>query len=285
MTNQVWLPVDGALLKKLREEAGVDLTTLARIHSLSTAQVKQLEDGGDSSFYTAAIKLATGRKLLMHFGADIAPIEQTVEQNTLPIEESVVDALKVKNDAQNTILVDAKGNNRNSRFLLAGAAVIFFGIAFVYLFVYRSKLETKSEIPVAQTTLTPQSQTNAVEVKSADSSPVSLAESNIKVTKEDSIECKWTNDSIALLGHQPIKSGDYVHLVAKADAVVCVRDSTSKLQILHFKNTQSQTVRGRPPFEIFSHNLHQFQFFYQGNLLRLPSDSIKNITLKEQKYE
>ena len=76
MTKQVWLPADGALLKKLREEARVEITALARTHSLSTAQIKQLEDGGDISFYTPAIKLATGRKLLMHFGADIEPLEQ-----------------------------------------------------------------------------------------------------------------------------------------------------------------------------------------------------------------
>lgn len=85
MQNQVWSSADGALLKKLREEAGVEVITLARQHSLSSSQVKQLEDGGDSSFYTQSIKLATGRKLLMHFGADVQPLEQTPELN--PVQE------------------------------------------------------------------------------------------------------------------------------------------------------------------------------------------------------
>ena len=80
MTKQVWLPVDGALLKKLREDAGVEVTTLARLHSLSSSQIKQLENGGDSSFYTPSIKLATGRKLLMHFGADVQSFESVPEQ-------------------------------------------------------------------------------------------------------------------------------------------------------------------------------------------------------------
>lgn len=285
MTNQVWLPVDGVLLKKLREEAGIDITTLARTHSLSTAQVKQLEDGGDGSFYTSAIKLATGRKLLMHFGADVTSKEQTVEKKTLAIDQEVADTSEVKNGAKDAIIFDSNVNNRNSRFFLLGLAVIFFGIVFLYLFVNRSKIETKTDMTVTQTTPTTQTQVNAVEVKPANTLPISVAEPNVKTAKEEPIECQWANDSIALLGHQPVKSGDYVHLVAKADAAICVRDSTSKLQVLQFKNGQSQTVRGRPPFEIFSHNLHHFQFFYQGNLLRLPSDTIKSITLKEQKYE
>ena len=87
MHNQVWSSADGALLKKLREEAGVEVITLARLHSLSTSQVKQLEDGGGSGFYTQSIKLATGRKLLMHFGADVQPLEQKPESKPVQEEE------------------------------------------------------------------------------------------------------------------------------------------------------------------------------------------------------
>ncbi len=41
MTKQVWLPADGDLLKKLREEAQVEMTTFARMYSLSVYQIKQ----------------------------------------------------------------------------------------------------------------------------------------------------------------------------------------------------------------------------------------------------
>ena len=95
MTKQVWLPVDGALLKKLREDAGVEVTTLARLHSLSTSQIKQLENGGDSSFYTPSIKLATGRKLLMHFGADIQPLEKVPDPDRAQELETPAKAVHV----------------------------------------------------------------------------------------------------------------------------------------------------------------------------------------------
>jgi hypothetical protein len=108
---------------------------------------------------------------------------------------------------------------------------------------------------------------------------------SLKPVNESPIECKWAAASTSISGYQPTKSGDYVHAVANTDGVICVRDANGNLQVLQLKNAQSQTVRGRPPFETFSHNLSHFKIYYQGNLLKLPSNDIKNITLKEQKYE
>jgi transcriptional regulator with XRE-family HTH domain len=76
MSTQVWLPKDAEQLKELREAAQTDISILARMYSLSITQIKQLEDGGESSFYSPAIKYATGRKLLMHFGVDITEIKE-----------------------------------------------------------------------------------------------------------------------------------------------------------------------------------------------------------------
>lgn len=283
MAQQVWLPVDGALLKKLREDAHVEITALARMHSLSTAQVKQLEDGGDSSFYTAAIKLATGRKLLMHFGADVQPLAQTPEENLNVQHEMDLVATKQNIDIPPNTPGYSEKTKNYFRFLASGVAVIFLGFVFVNIYNARPKTESKPDDLAAQTSLLTSSITDASPSKSAEVKAVALPEASMQTLNEVPAECKWTEEPISLLGYQPTKSGDYVHLVAKADGAICVRDATGRSQTLHLKNTQSQTVKGHPPFEIFSHNLHQFQVFYQGNLLRLPSNGIKNITLKEQK--
>jgi len=100
--------------------------------------------------------------------------------------------------------------------------------------------------------------------------------------KESSPECIWGNDPVPVFGNQPTKSGDYVHVIANSDSSICVKDATGKVQVLHLKNSQSLTIRGRQPFELFSSNLNEIKLFYQGNLLRLPNSTIKNITLKEQ---
>jgi transcriptional regulator with XRE-family HTH domain len=277
MTNQVWLPADGALLKKLREDAGVEITTLARLHSLSSSQVKQLENGGDSSFYTPAIKLATGRKLLMHFGADVNPIEQAPEQYhpqelESPAEE--VNTEQVKN-------VSLKETNILLRPQIVVVSLVLSCL--VYWSFFKSAPVGEKEM---LTTSKPVSIALPTESINAETKPIaSTLPTPADTRKESSPECIWGNDSVPVFGYQPTKSGDYVHVVANSDASICVRDATGKVQILHLKNSQSQTIRGRQPFELFSSNLNEFKLFYQGNLLRLPSSNIKNITLKEQKYE
>lgn len=67
----VWEPENEALLKSLRLRAGMDIATLARRNIVSTAQVRQLEDGGNSSFYSPEIKYAVGKKLLQSLGHDL----------------------------------------------------------------------------------------------------------------------------------------------------------------------------------------------------------------------
>ena len=277
MIKQVWLPVDGALLKKLREDAEVEITTLARQHSLSKNQVKQLEEGGDSSFYTPSIKLATGRKLLMHFGADVQPLEEEVEINQTQTSEPEITAAI---DRKNIITQQ----NRNSlEFLILGVLVVIIGIALSNGYLFSAETETKPIILTKQSEITKPIAENTEEPKSIDVNSEVLKNPSIKTTNLNVSGCEWSNQAKSIAGYQPTKPGDYVHVVANSDGAICVKDATSKLQVLNLKNSQSQTVRGSPPFEIFSNNLHQFQLFYQGNLLKLPSNEVKNITLEEQK--
>ena len=277
MTKQVWLPVDGALLKKLREDAGVEVTTLARLHSLSTSQIKQLENGGDSSFYTPSIKLATGRKLLMHFGADVQPLEEEVEINqTQTSEPEITAAIDRKS-------IDTQQNRNSLQFQIIGVLVVIIGIALSNGYLFSAETETKPSNLTKQSEITKPIAEITEEPKSIDGNSELPKKPAIKTTNLNVSGCEWTNEAKSIAGYQPTKPGDYVHVVANSDGAICVKDATSKLQVLNLKNTQSQTVRGSPPFEIFSNNLHQFKLFYQGNLLRLPSNDVKNITLEEQK--
>jgi hypothetical protein len=275
MTKQVWLPADGALLKKLRIDAEVEITTLARTHSLSTTQVKQLEDGGDSGFYTSAIKLATGRKLLMHFGADVQPVESDPDKLQTP-ELEITAVIEP---------VETETTKNPPRLQIVGAVLIFLGLALSGVYLSTANSESRQEKSSQQSPPVTPIATPLVEPTTTVSSSAISAKAKTKTTDENSSECKWGDEPISVLGHQPTKPGDYVHVVANMDGVICVKDATSKLHVLHLKSVQSQTVRGRPPFEIFSLNLNDFKLFYQGNLLRLPTGGIKNITLKEQKYE
>ena len=78
MSQSKWTDEHGQLLKNLRQNAGVDIATLARRHILSTTQIRQLEGGGDSAFYNPDIKLSIGNKLLHSLG-HVLPVEVAVE--------------------------------------------------------------------------------------------------------------------------------------------------------------------------------------------------------------
>jgi len=274
VTKQVWLPVDGALLKKLREDAGVEITTLARLHSLSTSQIKQLENGGDRSFYTPSIKLATGRKLLMHFGADIQSLEQEDEQP--PAQDLETPAKAV--DATQATDVELEKKNSLLSLQIVGAAVVLISLIY-WSFFHSAVVSNKEPVAVGKKPMA----TSPIAAMANETKPnSSTVSTSAELRKESPQECKWGNEPSSLFASQPTKPGDYVHVIANTDGSICVRDATSKVQILHLTSSQSQTIRGRAPFEIFSNNLNEFKLFYQGNLLRLPSSNTKNITLKEQ---
>jgi transcriptional regulator with XRE-family HTH domain len=60
-----WSEADARRLKMLRLEAGYDLVQFSRLSSVSVAQITQLEESGDSLFYSARIKYAVGKRLTL----------------------------------------------------------------------------------------------------------------------------------------------------------------------------------------------------------------------------
>lgn len=281
MQNQVWSSADGALLKKLREEAGVEVITLARLHSLSTSQVKQLEDGGDSGFYTQSIKLATGRKLLMHFGADVQPLEPVADLK--PVQEVEILEQKINSTPIPTSTpitnIALQKNKSPSNLLIFGALIVAMASSFIWFYRPMPAIQKESGNISDEQKFNPPPVAISIEPKT-DTSTIP-----IDSLQEGRPECVWGNEVAPVIFIQPTKPGDYVHVVANTDASICIKDALGKVQILHLKNAQSQTLRGRPPFDIFSNKLNEFKLFYQGNLLRLPSGNTTNINLKEQKYE
>lgn len=71
--SRTWTDADGSRLKKLREALGWDLSALARRSALSVTQVRQLEEGGDSAFYSAQIKCMAGQRVLARLLAACGP--------------------------------------------------------------------------------------------------------------------------------------------------------------------------------------------------------------------
>lgn len=62
MTNKI-PNILGGQLKNAREKAGLSLESVAKTSTLSNKQLEEIESGGDSSFYTLAIKFTAAKKV------------------------------------------------------------------------------------------------------------------------------------------------------------------------------------------------------------------------------
>ena len=88
MSKLRWLPEHAEQLKRLRLAAGVEITTLAKKHSLSSSQVHQLEESGDSAFYSPEIKYTVGRKLIRSLGEEITELDFDGQFGFTALEEA-----------------------------------------------------------------------------------------------------------------------------------------------------------------------------------------------------
>ena len=75
--NEPARQINGALLRQQREAKGWAQTDLATRACLSLRQVRQVEDGGNSSFYSESVKATAARKIatLLGLPADSAYVQ------------------------------------------------------------------------------------------------------------------------------------------------------------------------------------------------------------------
>lgn len=95
-TSPIWTPENGALLQQLRINAKMDIGTLAQRNMVSRIQVAQLEEGGDSAFYSPEIKRNVGKKLLAFFGHTLPSVTRSTAESAIKVEERAPEHLKTK---------------------------------------------------------------------------------------------------------------------------------------------------------------------------------------------
>jgi hypothetical protein len=163
--RSVYDSCDPDYLRRLREEAGMDLIVLARTACLSVAQVRQLEShDSDNLFYSDAIKRQAYKRLLMILGA---------EPPTVEVPHELHDAKKVADAHLNTLdqivaMSHQPAMNRTaSDVLVAGVsklkehkqalgALLLF-VAAVVLFLFQGSQQSDESLSAASVAATPAS--------------------------------------------------------------------------------------------------------------------------------
>jgi len=286
-----WTDFDGAQLKAAREKAGVDSFAFARKVNLSTAQLLELEVGGNSYFYTPSIKFSTGKKLLSSYGgkteydrlSEEALIQSRIESVEVEaILEASSQAIQPEQNVTHSIA-------KKPLFIFTAIVAICLAYAFV---TYPSKTNKSKE--TAQPLIA--SQVSNAEKSAVTESPSISAKTDIVPAvantaptattplKNEPIqsECIWSENPHNVSATRATKDGNYVYLVATKELVACIKDANNIQTTVLLKPSQAHNFTGNAPLKIHSTALNSLNIFYQGSKIQLPKQDITEIVLVAQ---
>ena len=293
MNKPEWTPEHGALLESLRIKAGMDLATLARRNMLSTLQVKQLEKGGDSGFYSPAIKFSTGQKLLKFFGhhlklaSSIAPTPSPTPSpspSPSPLPSVQVEPIEKTDQPQ-------QAPTSNSKPYWLGLAFILIAILALVIFQIDDTANPSVKTnPTVESKVTPPDaeklntqQVDAVAAPPSETEkPIMSAAATLEKSEAPELlsgTCKWGSSEIEIQAAFPRKRGEYVHVVALENATVCIQDSEQRVASLSLASGQARSIYGPPPFRVYSPNFALVRLYFQGQYIKLPSEDTRQIKL------
>ena len=278
MSKLSWLPEHAEQLKRLRLAAGVEITTLAKKHSLSSSQVHQLEESGDSAFYSPEIKYTVGRKLIRSLGEEITELDFDGQFGFTALEEAPPRiSANVQKPSFNTNS-DQIFNMPKRRWvplllILSTLVLAWYGMT------GNSNPKQPPAVEAAALVTNEQNQKNQqVEPRISQTASTLGAQSN-DPSKAPLIECDWSSTSLDLTPASGSRPGHYIYVVAAQSAVVCWKDSAQAQRKITMKPSENITLEGRPPFHLHSTDLSGIKVYYLGHLIRTPQTSVTHILL------
>jgi transcriptional regulator with XRE-family HTH domain len=276
MNKPQWTHDHGVLLESLRMKAGMSHATLARRAMLSVLQVEQLEQGGDSGFYNAEIKFATGKKLLQIFGhtlkVEVAPLILNTPE---PIQVAPAQSPEPKKRA-----FKVSG--------LSGALVLMAMLLALFWLVQQSSNSSNKASPEVTSKVTPpqpsQEVTTAapISISATDNQtlPASTSTAQTETSRPLNSPCAWEPTETEIQPASPRKKGEYVHVVAIDNVSICIMDGNQRVANVTLAPGQARSIYGPAPFKLYSTQLALVNIYFQGVYIKLPNPEARQIKLK-----
>jgi len=105
-----WSTADARRLKKLRLEAGHDLVQFSKLSSVSVAQISQLEESGNSLFYSERIKYSVGKRLTL-----LLLKGQNAQENGMPLVDEKARSSHVSSHSEINAIAEMSRRNLDAR--------------------------------------------------------------------------------------------------------------------------------------------------------------------------
>lgn len=298
-------------MRSLRVEAGIDELVFARNNTVSLAQLKELEFGGNSSFYTPAIKRSTGIKLLKKLGHELVMPEVVTAA-----QESAEPSMKESPSAMATVMAPEtvshpkvqpdshrRGQIQQTLFWTLGVlSLVALTAIKPWSWWDGTATDRRSD---HQATQTPSPKVLSTPI-TAQSAPVQRelmpfaapAEMTAMAPAKDQLSmpavkvslptvttaCDWQHrdNSKTHTPDQPLKPGNYVYLEAQADTELCVLDSQNQKTMLQLKAGMAKSVYGAAPFLVHSQDWQNLKLFFQGRRVVDALTDVQHLLLDSQ---
>ena len=313
MNNKPWRPEDGQLLHRLREKAGLDALVFARHNTVSLAQLHELEQGGESSFYSPQIKRSTGVKLLRKLGYEFPP-EETL---AAPPAESLAAAPLAASPAPDVhIAVPAPTGPiptpGKSGFFVQAPVLWGIGLSTLAMLVFWGPIRqmantgTSPASPLVKASVHTSTPPQAAALPMAPRAPNTTAQpapetamalpailpvtdkptASTRSANSTALACDWQHRDTSTVFRQsdPLKPGNYVHFVAQADTTLCVLDQNNQLTTLNLAAGASKSVFGQAPFLVQTRDWQDLQIFFQGRRVHAAQLGVQHIQLLSQAF-
>jgi hypothetical protein len=119
----------------------------------------------------------------------------------------------------------------------------------------------------------------------ANSAPAQKAQEVATAMSENAKKCLWKDAETELVPATPKKAPEYVYMVATKDMFVCVMDGNNRVAAVNFKNGERRSIYGTAPFKVQSASLPELQVFFQGTLIAIPTEEVKQIKLSPAPWQ
>jgi len=277
MSKQCWLPEHADQLKRLRLAAGVEITSLAKKHSISSSQVRQLEESGDSTFYSPEIKYTVGRKLIRSLGEEITELDFDGQFGSAALEDAppLISAnVQQFSFHPSSHQIFSRPKQRWVPWLLIPITIgmAWYAMSGISSPEQKPAVETMAQDSKAQSPKTQQAEPRIQQA-------ATFVAQNHDRPKASPSECDWSSESIDLTPVAGSRPGHYIYVVAAQSAVVCWKDSAQAQRKITLKPSESITLEGRPPFHLHSTDLSGIKIYYLGNLIRTPTAGVQYVLL------
>ena len=278
MSKLSWLPEHAVQLNRLRLAAGIEITTLAKKHSISSAQVRQLEESGDSTFYSPEIKYTVGRKLIRSLGEEITELDFDGQFGSTALEEAppLISAnVQQPSFHPSSHQIFSRPKRRWVPLLLILSTLV---LAWYEMSGISSPGKTPAVETTAQDNKAQNQTTQQVEPRIQQAGATIAAQPNDQLNVTSN-ECDWNTTSLDLTPASGSRPGHYIYVVAAQSAVICWKDSAQAQRKITMKPSENITLEGRPPFHLHSTDLSGIKIYYLGNLIRTPTVGVQYVLL------